>query len=68
MGGLFWRLETTSNDLDPEFDRSSLRLSRFFCPNFGDFQKKRSSLRLSSCFCPNLGDLQKQKQKGLHSD
>ena len=34
MGGLFWRLEATSNDLDPGFNRSSLRLSPFFCPNF----------------------------------
>ena len=35
-----WKLETTSNDLDPDFDQSSIRLSRFFCQNFGDFQKK----------------------------
>ena len=40
-GGVFWRLEATSNDLDPDFDRSSLRLSRFFCPNLDDFQKKK---------------------------
>ena len=31
-GGRFWRLETTSNDFDPDFDQSSFRLSRFFCP------------------------------------
>ena len=37
--GLFWRPETTSNDLDPDFDRSSIRLSRFLCPNIGDLQK-----------------------------
>ena len=50
MGGLFWRLEATSNDLDPDFNRSSLRLSQFFCPNLCDLQKKkkkRSSARLS---------------------
>ena len=41
MGGLFWRLEATSNDLDPDFNRSSLRLSQFFCPNLGDLQKKK---------------------------
>ena len=49
MRGLFWRLESTSNDLDPDFDRSSLRMSQFFCLNLGDLQKKkkRSSARLS---------------------
>ena len=41
--GLFRRLETTSNDLDPDFDRPSLRLRRFFCPNFGDLEKKSST-------------------------
>ena len=38
--GLFWRLVTKSNDLDLNFDRSSIRLSRFLCPNIGDLQKK----------------------------
>ena len=28
-GGLFWRLETKSKDLDPDFDWSSLKLRRF---------------------------------------
>ena len=41
MRGLFWRLETTSNNHDPDFGQSSLRLSRFFCPNLGVLQKKR---------------------------
>ena len=40
MRGLFKRLEATSNDLDPDFDQSSLRLSRFLCPKLGDLQKK----------------------------
>ena len=40
-GGLFWRLKTISNDLDPDFDRSSIRLSRFFCRNLDDLQKKK---------------------------
>ena len=31
-GGLFWRLETTSNDLDPDFDRSLIRLSQWWPP------------------------------------
>ena len=39
-GGLFRRLETTSNNLDPDFGRSLLRLNRFFLPNLGDLQKK----------------------------
>ena len=39
--GLIQRLETTSNDLIPDFDRFSRRLSRFYSPNLGDLQKKR---------------------------
>ena len=39
MGGLFWSLETTSNNLDPDFDWSSIKLSRFLCPNLDDLQK-----------------------------
>ena len=49
-GGLFWRLDTASNDLDPDFHWSSLRLRRFFCPNLSDLQKKRSSSRLKPSF------------------
>ena len=41
MGGL----ETTSNDLDPDFSRSSLRLSRFFCPNLGDLPPPQKGLQ-----------------------
>ena len=48
MGGeLFWRLEAPSNDLDPDLDRSSLRLSRLFCPNLGDLKKKKKEKRSS---------------------
>ena len=43
-GGLFCRLEAPSNDLDPDFDRSLLRLSRLFCPNLGDLKKKKKGL------------------------
>ena len=39
-GGLIQRLETTSNDLIPDFDLFSRRLSRFYSPNLGDLQKK----------------------------
>ena len=49
-GGLFWRVETTSNYLDPDFDRSSIRLSRFLSPNLRDPPKKRSSARLKPSF------------------
>ena len=38
---LFWRLETTPKDLDPDFDWSLLKLGQFFCPNLGDVQKKK---------------------------
>ena len=43
MGRLIQRLETTSNDRIPDFDRFSRRSSRFCSPNLGDLQKKRSS-------------------------
>ena len=39
MEGVVLGVETTSNDLDPDFGRSSLGLSRFFCPNSGDLKK-----------------------------
>ena len=39
-GGIIQWLETTSNDLIPDFDRFSRRLSRFYSPNLGDLQKK----------------------------
>ena len=42
--GLVWMLEITSNDLDPDFDRSSLRLSRFFCPNLDDLPLPKKNL------------------------
>ena len=42
-GGLIQRLETTSNDLIPDFDRFPRRLSQFYSPNLGNLQKKRSS-------------------------
>ena len=63
-GGVFWRLETTSNDLDLDFDRSSIELSRFLSPNIGDLlQKKRYPPKLGRFFCPNLRDLKKEKRK-----
>ena len=51
VGELFWRLETTPKDLDPDFDWSLLKLGQFFCPNLGDVQKKkRSSFWLEASF------------------
>ena len=49
-GGLFWRLEITSYELDSDFDRSELRLSQFFCPNLGDLQKKKVFTKIESIF------------------
>ena len=50
-GGVFWRLETTSNDLDPDFGWSSNRLSHFFVQIYViSVQKKRSSARLKPSF------------------
>ena len=37
-------LETTSNNLDPDFGWSSLKLSWFFCPNFSYLQNKKGFL------------------------
>ena len=65
-GGAVLELETTSNDLDPDFDGCLIGLSRFLCPNIGDLQKqkqKRSSPKLRPFFCPDLGDLQKKKNR-----
>ena len=39
-GVLIQRLETTSNDLTPDFDWFLRRLSRFYSPSLGDLQKK----------------------------
>ena len=38
--GLFWIVEKTSNNLDPDFNRSWISSSRFFRPKSGDLQKK----------------------------
>ena len=63
-GGVFWRLETTSNDLDLDFDRDSIELSRFLSSNIGDLlQKKRYPQKLGLFFGPNLRDLKKKKKK-----
>ena len=59
--GVFWRLEATSNDLDLDFNRSLIELSRFLSPNIGDLQqKKRYPPNLGRFFCPNLRDLKKK--------
>ena len=63
-GGVFWRLETTSNDIDLDFDRDSIELNRFLSPNIGDLlQKKRYPQKLGLFFGPNLRDLKKKKKK-----
>ena len=61
--GLFWRLETTSNDLDPDFRWSSLRLSRFLSPNSDDLQKKRSSPKLGLFLSKFRWSPKKKKEK-----
>ena len=61
MGGsCFWG-GTTSNDLDPDFHWTSLRLSRFLIPNLGDLQKKRAPPKLKRFFRPNSSDLIKKR-------
>ena len=65
-GGLFWKVETTVSDLDPNFHCSRIRLRRFFRPKTGDLQKKRSSpklrriLKFERFFRPKIGDLQRK--------
>ena len=49
-GGLFWRLETTLNNLDPDFHWSSLRLSQLLSPNSGDFHKKKVFTEIETGF------------------
>ena len=63
---LFRRQEATSNDLNSEFDRPSLRLMQLFCPNFS-YLKKNLQTDLDVFFSANFGDLQKDK-KGLQLD
>ena len=67
IGELFRRQGATSNDLNPEFDRPSLRLIQLFCPNFSDLKKKNLQSDLDVFFSANFGDLQKDK-KGLQLD
>ena len=49
-GRLFWRLETTSNNLDPDSHWSSLTLNRFLSPNSGGFQKKKVFTEIKTVF------------------
>ena len=59
--GLFRRLETTSNDVDPDFGRSSLRCSRFFRPNSGDPPKKKVFTEIQSIFLADFRWSQKKR-------
>ena len=70
-GGLLWRLEATSNELDPDFDWSAFRLSRHFCRNLGDLQQKKKVFTVietvflsKSWRSPNK---KKKQKKRLHS-
>ena len=62
--GVLWRLETTSNDLDLNFDRYSIELVGF-CSQILVIsnKKKRYPPKLGRFFCPNLRDLKKKKKK-----
>ena len=63
QGGLFWKLETSVNELDPNFHQSWIRLKRLFRPKTGDFQKKkRSSPKFKRFFRSKSGDLQTKKK------
>ena len=58
--GLFWKLEWTVNELDPNFHQSWIKFRRFFCQNQVISKKKKSSPKLKRFFWPKLGDLQKK--------
>ena len=60
-GRLFWKLETTANELDPNFRQSWTRLRR----QNQVISKKRSSQKLKQFFRLKNSDLQK-KRKSLH--
>ena len=69
-GGLFWKLERTVNELDPNFHQSWIRLRRFFCQS-QVISKKKIFTKIQTVFPAKirrspkkkLGDLQKTKQK-----
>ena len=66
VGRLFWKLEATINELDPNFHQFSIRLRRFFCQNQVIFKKKRSSPKLKRFF---LAEIRwSPKKKGLHQN
>ena len=48
--GLFWIPEKTLNDLDPDFDRSFIRLSRYYRPKCSDLQKKKVFTEIETVF------------------
>ena len=53
--GLFWKLETTVNELDPNFHQSWIRLRRFFCQNqMISRKKKKVFTQIQSVFLTNL--------------
>ena len=62
-GGVFWRLETTSNDLDLDFDRDSIELSRFLSPNIGDFLQKKGIHKNWDSFSVQIYVISKKKKK-----
>ena len=62
-GGVFWRLETTSNYLDLDFDRSSIKLSRFLSPNVGDLPQKKGIHQNWDAFSVQIYVISKKKKK-----
>ena len=62
-GGVFWRLETTSNDLDLDFDRDSIELSRFLSPNIGDLLQKKGIHKNWDSFSVQIYVISKKKKK-----
>ena len=60
-GGGFWKLETSVNELDPNFHQSWIRLRWFFCRN-QVISKKKVFAPESAIFCVFSVDLKKNKQ------
>ena len=68
LGGLIWRLEKTSKNLDPDFKWALIRLSRFFRPKCGDLQKKGLYPNSDRFSVQNevISEKKKKRKKGLH--
>ena len=59
--GLFWKFETSVNELDPNFHQSWIRLRRFFCQNQVISKKEKSLHQTSNGFSSRKQVISKKK-------